>query len=135
MFLKNRNISSKIKRSKVTDYAALTFTRNKTMQSVKAYIHWSHAHSLEVNEGLDQTCNLESYRYVFFFSCACISGERLTELVMREPRGKGWCTGGSRAPAGKITNGPVHEVSNSVVCAISKASDQIRAFASRLSIL
>ena len=37
---------------------------------------------------------------------------------------------------------PVHEISNNVVCAISKASDQpahmrslIRAFASRLSIL
>ena len=27
MFLKNRNISSKIKRSKVTDYAALKYTR------------------------------------------------------------------------------------------------------------
>ena len=39
-------------------------------------------------------------------------------------------------------NGPVHEISNNVVCATSKASDQpaqmrslIRAFASRLSIL
>ena len=44
----------------------------------------------------------------------------------------------------KITNNnePVHEISNNVVCATSKASDQpahmrslIRAFASRLSIL
>ena len=41
-----------------------------------------------------------------------------------------------------IVNEPVHEISNNVVCATSKASDQpahtrslIRAFASRLSIL
>ena len=41
-----------------------------------------------------------------------------------------------------ISNEPVHEISNNVVCATSKASDQpahtrslIRAFASRLSIL
>ena len=41
-----------------------------------------------------------------------------------------------------ITYGPVHEISNNVVCATSKASDKpahkrslIRAFASRLSIL
>ena len=41
-----------------------------------------------------------------------------------------------------ITNEPVHEISNNVACATSKASDQtahirslIRAFASRLSIL
>ena len=33
MFLKNRNISSKIKRSKVTEYAALMF--------LKAYCDWS----------------------------------------------------------------------------------------------
>ena len=42
----------------------------------------------------------------------------------------------------KIANEPVHEISNNVVCATIKASDQpahtrslIRAFASRLSIL
>ena len=42
----------------------------------------------------------------------------------------------------KKTNEPVHEISNNVVCATSKASDQpahtrslIRAFASRFSIL
>ena len=42
----------------------------------------------------------------------------------------------------KDNNEPVHEISNNVVCATSKASDQpahtrslIRAFASRLSIL
>ena len=42
----------------------------------------------------------------------------------------------------KLTFEPVHEISNNVVCATSKASDQpahtrslIRAFASRLSIL
>ena len=42
----------------------------------------------------------------------------------------------------KLTNEPVHEISNNVVCATSKASDQpahthslIRALASRLSIL
>ena len=42
----------------------------------------------------------------------------------------------------KLINEPVHEISNNVVCATSKASDQpahtrslIRAFASRLSIL
>ena len=41
-----------------------------------------------------------------------------------------------------VLNGPVHEFSNNVVCATSKASDHpahtrslIRAFASRLSIL
>ena len=39
MFLKNRNISSKIKRSKVTDYAALRFSlfynvRNKPENSI-----------------------------------------------------------------------------------------------------
>ena len=41
-----------------------------------------------------------------------------------------------------ITNEPVHEISNNLVCATSKVSDQpahtrslIRAFASRLSIL
>ena len=33
------------------------------------------------------------------------------------------------------SNEPVHEISNNVVCATSKASDLIRAFASRLSIL
>ena len=35
MFLKNRNISSKIKRSKVTDYAALTSMINTTSESLK----------------------------------------------------------------------------------------------------
>ena len=42
----------------------------------------------------------------------------------------------------KTSNEPVHEISNNVVCATSKASDQpahtrslIRAFANRLSIL
>ena len=46
-----------------------------------------------------------------------------------------------RSPTNKF-NEPVHEISNSVVCATSKVSDQpahtrslIRAFASRLSIL
>ena len=41
-----------------------------------------------------------------------------------------------------LNNEPVHEISNNVVCAISKASDQpahtrsqIRAFAGRLNIL
>ena len=47
-----------------------------------------------------------------------------------------------RGRIGYKSNEPVHEISNNVVCAISKASDQpahtrslIRAFASRLSIL
>ena len=46
------------------------------------------------------------------------------------------------AGQGTIKYGPVHEISNNVVCATNKASDQpahtrglIRAFASRLSIL
>ena len=33
MFLKNRNISSKIKRSKVTDYAALTVLSNVSVEA------------------------------------------------------------------------------------------------------
>ena len=44
--------------------------------------------------------------------------------------------------SGPLSNEPVHEITNNVVCATSKASDQpahtrrlIRAFASRLSIL
>ena len=46
------------------------------------------------------------------------------------------------APCTAITHEPVHEISNNVVCATSKASDQpahtcslIRAFASHLNIL
>ena len=45
-------------------------------------------------------------------------------------------------PCLKVINEPVHEISNNVVCATSKASDQpalarslTRAFASRLNIL
>ena len=48
----------------------------------------------------------------------------------------------SEALSTSILNEPVHEISNNVVCATSKASDQpahthslIRAFVSRLSIL
>ena len=48
----------------------------------------------------------------------------------------------SKFPAAQTSNEPVHEISNNVVHATSKASDQpahrrslIRAFASRLSIL
>ena len=62
----------------------------------------------------------------------------------------GGCRGSSESTLVKMTNcwkshamaQPVHEISNNVVCATSKASDQpahtrslIRAFASRLSIL
>ena len=49
---------------------------------------------------------------------------------------------GKRQSQNRIINEPVHEISNNVVCATSKASDQpvhtsslIRAFASRSSIL
>ena len=53
------------------------------------------------------------------------------------PTSRGW-----QEEGGNNINEPVHEISNNVVCAASKASDQpahtrslIRAFASRLSIL
>ena len=38
MFLKNRNINSKIKRSKVTDYAALICSKNEFMHRVNCSI-------------------------------------------------------------------------------------------------
>ena len=92
MFLKNKNISPKIKRSKVTDYAAL------------------------------------STKYVFISTCICTYA-LLDPVLLHD----------ANLP---LTNEPVHEISNNVVCATSKASDQpahtrslIRAFASRFSIL
>ena len=62
-------------------------------------------------------------------------------VYAQNPAGNGIDRGG--VGVGKIKiNEPVHESSNNVVCATSKASDQpahtrslIRAFASRLSIL
>ena len=49
---------------------------------------------------------------------------------------------GNRILSSHLTNEPVHEISNNLVCATSKGSDQpahmrslIRAFASRLNIL
>ena len=55
---------------------------------------------------------------------------------------KSWFGSNVHAHLPEIRNEPVHEISNNVVCATSKASDQpahtrslIRAFASRLNIL
>ena len=45
VFLKNRNISSKIKRSKVTDYAALRIENKNVNNTITKYIilPWKHA--------------------------------------------------------------------------------------------
>ena len=114
------------------------------MQSVKSYIQSWHAHSLEVNEGFDQTCNLKS---LLFLAARVYLGSALLYLTC--PKGTGRCPGvqSSHWENYKSVNycrkiEPVHEISNNVVCVISKASDQpahtrslIKSFASRLFIL
>ena len=58
-------------------------------------------------------------------------------LHTRHIHGGAFVLGKTSSYWSEILNEPVHEISNNVVCATSKASDQplIRAFASRLSIL
>ena len=47
MFLKNRNISSKIKRSKVTDYAALRISISTITNKACQYCYVSHWHNVD----------------------------------------------------------------------------------------
>ena len=95
MFLKNKNIIFKIRRSKVTDNAAL---------------------STGFLSG-QMTC------HIFSLLVCCASVAHSSKIVSKRSE-------------------PRHEISNNVLCATSKSSDQpahtrslIRAFASRLNIL
>ena len=51
VFLKNRNIGSKIKRSKVTDYAALKLMGKKILAilSLKFLINWAYGYTYNVS--------------------------------------------------------------------------------------
>ena len=95
MFLKNKNIIFKFRRSKVTDYAALIYATE--LNTDKTFVNATCANKMTIS-------NDETRHLIAFFE-------------------------------------PVHDISNTVVCATSKTSDQpahtrslIRAFASRLNI-
>ena len=108
------------------------FTLSFTLQIVDAYLHLLQTRS----KGEVFTVK---YKYKFLknpeFPKGCVStGVRLVLIPVR--LSGYWCLIVS------IIIEPVHEISNNVVCATTKASDQpahtrslIRAFASRLSIL
>ena len=100
--------------------------------------------SREIFDSDKYSISSEGDRYILTVKNAF--GEDEDEYVVRASNGGGSKTSRAdleiRGRIGYKSYEPVHEISNNVVCAISKASDQpahtrslIRAFASRLSIL